>query len=136
MVLGISYIIYRAIDPLPPRQLVIAAGMTGSGYANVAKQYALILRRQGVELEIRNSAGAIENLALLRDPGSRVQAALTTFGFTQPGGHRHPLFARRSIQRGNICSLQERGADHSFCAIPGQTYFNRRTGKCFAGTHA
>jgi hypothetical protein len=84
MVLGVSYIIYRAIDPLPPRQLVIAAGMTGSGYENFAEQYALILRRQGVELEIRNSAGAIENLDLLRDPGSRVQAALTTFGFTQP----------------------------------------------------
>ena len=70
MVLGVSYIIYRVIDPLPPRQLAIAAGMSGSGYENFAKRYALILRRQGVELEIRNTAGAIENLDLLRDPGS------------------------------------------------------------------
>ena len=42
------------------------------------------LARQGVELEIRNSVGAVENLALLRDPASGVQAAVTTFGVTQP----------------------------------------------------
>ncbi len=56
----------------------------GSGYDNFAKQYARILARQGVELEIRNAAGAVEDLDLLRDPASGVQAALTTFGFTQP----------------------------------------------------
>jgi uncharacterized protein len=33
---------------------------------------------------IRNSAGAVENLGLLRDRRSEVQAALTTFGITQP----------------------------------------------------
>jgi hypothetical protein len=35
-------------------------------------------------LEIRNSAGAVQDLDLLRDPASGVQAALTTFGLTQP----------------------------------------------------
>jgi hypothetical protein len=58
--------------------------MPGSGYDNFARQYARILARNGVELEIRNSAGAVENLDLLRDPRSGVQAALTTFGFTLP----------------------------------------------------
>jgi hypothetical protein len=37
-----------------------------------------------VELAIRNAAGAVEDLDLLRNPASGVQAALTTFGFTQP----------------------------------------------------
>ena len=74
------YVIYRLVDPLPPRHLVIAAGMPGSGYENIAKRYGRMLARHGVELEIRNSAGAIEDLNLLRDPASRVQAALTTFG--------------------------------------------------------
>src|SRR5262249_25877050 len=68
----------------PPHHLAIAAGMAGSGYDNFARQYARILARHGVELEIRNSAGAVEDLDLLRDPASRVQVALTTFGFTQP----------------------------------------------------
>ena len=58
--------------------------MAGSGYEDFAKHYGRVFARQGVELEIRNSAGAVENLELLRDPASGVQAALTTFGFTQP----------------------------------------------------
>src|SRR6266568_9644793 len=82
-VLAVLYITYRLVDPLPPRHLTIAAGAVGSGYDNFARQYALILARDGVELKIRNSAGAVEDLNLLRDPASGVQAALTTFGFTE-----------------------------------------------------
>jgi hypothetical protein len=82
--LAVFYILYWLVDPLPPRRFVMAAGMAGSGYENFAKQYARIIARHGVDLEIRNSAGAVENLELLRDPASGVQAALTTFGFTQP----------------------------------------------------
>ena len=59
---------YRFIDPLPPRRFSIAAGAAGSGYDNFAKLYARILARHGVELEIRNSGGAVENLDQLRDP--------------------------------------------------------------------
>ena len=82
--LFVLYIAYSFIDPLPPRHLEIAAGMAGSGYDKFARQYAMILARHGVELRIRNSAGAVEDVDLLRDPASRVQVALTTFGFTQP----------------------------------------------------
>jgi hypothetical protein len=84
IVVAALYVTYRLVDPLPPRHLAIAAGMAGSGYDNFARQYARILAQHGVELEIRNSAGAVEDLDLLRDPASGVQAALTTFGFTQP----------------------------------------------------
>ena len=84
IVLAALYVTYRLVDPLPPRHFTIAAGMAGSGYDNFARQYARILARYGVELEIRNSAGAVENLDLLRDPASGVQAALTTFGITVP----------------------------------------------------
>ena len=84
IVLAVLYVTYRLVDPLPPRHLAIAAGAAGSGYDNFARQYARILARHGVELEIRNFAGAVENLDQLRDPASGVQAALTTFGVTQP----------------------------------------------------
>src|SRR4029434_3625671 len=83
-VLAALYGAYRLVDPLPPRHLAIAAGAAGSGYDNFARQYARILARQGVELEVRNSAGAVENLDLLRDAAGGVQAALTAFGVTQP----------------------------------------------------
>src|SRR6266571_1356381 len=79
------YITYRLVDPLPPRHFVIAAGIAESGYDNFARRYARILARDGIDLEIRNTAGAVESLDLLRDPASKVQAALTTLGFTQPG---------------------------------------------------
>jgi TRAP-type uncharacterized transport system substrate-binding protein len=55
------YVAYRFVDPLPPRHLAIAAGVAGSGYDDFAKQYARVLRNHGVELEIRYSAGAVEN---------------------------------------------------------------------------
>jgi uncharacterized protein len=78
------YIGYRWVDPLPPRQLTIAAGAAGSTYDNYARQYARILASNGVQLNVRNTAGALENLHLLRDPASGVQAALTTFGLGEP----------------------------------------------------
>jgi hypothetical protein len=84
IVFAALYVAYRLVDPLPPRHLVIAAGLAGSGYDKVAKRYAKILARHGVDLEIRNSAGAVEDLNLLRNPASGVQAAVTTFGFTEP----------------------------------------------------
>ena len=55
------------------------------GYDNFARHDARILARGGVELEARNSAGALEDFDLLRIAASGVQAALTKFGFTQPG---------------------------------------------------
>jgi TRAP-type uncharacterized transport system substrate-binding protein len=55
------YVAYRFVDPLPPLHLAIAAGVAGSGYDDFAKQYARVLRNHGVELEIRYSAGAVEN---------------------------------------------------------------------------
>jgi len=82
--LALLYVTYRLVDPLPPHHFSIAAGAAGSGYDNVARQYARILARHGVALEDRNSAGAVENLDLLRDSASGVQAALAAFGVTQP----------------------------------------------------
>src|SRR5262247_580263 len=85
IVLAALYMTYRLIDPIPPRHFVIAAGMAGSGYDNFARQYARILARDGVELEVHNAAGAVEDLNLLRDGAFEVQAALTALGFTRSG---------------------------------------------------
>ena len=50
IVSGALYVIYRLVDPFTPRHLVIAASTAGSGYDNVAKRYALMVARHGVEL--------------------------------------------------------------------------------------
>jgi len=80
---SVLFVVYRLIDPLPPRRLTIAAGTPGSVYDNFARHYARILARDGVTLEVRPSAGALEGLEMLRDDASGVQAALTAFGFEQ-----------------------------------------------------
>jgi TRAP-type uncharacterized transport system substrate-binding protein len=85
VILAGFYVIYWFIDPIPPRHFVIAAGMAGSGYDNFARQYARILARNGVELEVRNAAGAVKDLDLLRDGAMGVQSALTALSFAQPG---------------------------------------------------
>ena len=45
---------------------------------------ARISARNGVQLSVFNTAGALDDLHLLRDPTSGVQAALTTFGLGRP----------------------------------------------------
>ena len=89
ILLAALYLTYRLIDPLPPRHFIIAAGMsrirdtiTLRGNTR-AYWHAMVFK-----LEIRNAAGAVEDLELLRDPGSRVQAALTTFGLTGPADEK------------------------------------------------
>jgi hypothetical protein len=84
IVLAVLYVAYRFVDPLPPRHLAIAAGIPGTTYDDFARQYARILARDGVDLEVRNYASAIEHFDVLRDAASGVQAAFTAFGFTQP----------------------------------------------------
>ena len=82
------YVTYRLVDPLPPRLLVIAAGVPGSGYDNFARQYARILARHGVEPEIRYSAGAVENLELLRDPRRPRAHLAATWPLSKFSGNR------------------------------------------------
>src|SRR6266568_1431065 len=82
--IAVLYVIYSWVDPLPPRHLAIAAGPTGSGYDNGARRYSRILARHRVQLEVRNAAGAVEDLEILREPASGVQAAVTAFGVTRP----------------------------------------------------
>ena len=122
-----SYITYRLVDPLPPRHFVIAAGIAESGYDNFAKRYARILARDGVDLEIRNTAGAVENLDLLRDPASKVQAALITLGFAHPGDADH-LASLGGVFDADIRFLQERAAGHAIGSAARQAPCHRHGG--------
>src|SRR6266705_1619123 len=84
IVLASLYVVYRLVDPFPPRHFAIAAGIAGTTYDEYVRQYARVLARNGVELEVRNYAGAVEHFDVLRDAASGVEAAITTFGFTEP----------------------------------------------------
>jgi len=61
----------RSVAATPPRN---RRGPDRIG-VRAARRYAHILARHRVRLGIRNSAGAVEDLELLREPASGVQAA-------------------------------------------------------------
>ena len=66
--------------PAPPRSVTMATGPDGSAYAEVAARYRTILARSKVELRLRTTAGAVENLALLRAPESDVSIGFVVAG--------------------------------------------------------
>jgi len=72
---GASY-----MRPMPPRILTMATGPEGGAYHEFGKHYREILARDGIELRMLPTAGALENMVKLRDPGSNVDV-----GFLQSG---------------------------------------------------
>jgi TRAP-type uncharacterized transport system substrate-binding protein len=68
--------------PMPPRTLTMATGSEGSAYEKYGKRYQEILARDGIKLRLLPTAGAIENLALLRDQGSKVEVGFMQSGIT------------------------------------------------------
>lgn len=71
---------YWVLDPTPPRRVVLATGVDQGAYAEFGKRYAELLKRHGITVELRATAGAAENLRLLRDPASGVAIAFTQGG--------------------------------------------------------
>ena len=71
---------YYVLDPTPPKKVVLATGSEQGAYHEFGKRYQAILKAYGVQVELRNTQGAAENLALLRDPSSGVQIAFVQGG--------------------------------------------------------
>jgi TRAP-type uncharacterized transport system substrate-binding protein len=71
---------YWVLDPTPPRRVVLATGVEQGAYAQFGQRYAQILRRNGITVELRETHGAAENLALLRDSASGVDLAFVQGG--------------------------------------------------------
>lgn len=71
---------YYVLDPTPPKKVVLATGAEQGAYHAFGKRYEAILKTYGVQVELRNTQGAAENLALLRDPSSEVQIAFVQGG--------------------------------------------------------
>jgi uncharacterized protein len=70
----------RLVDPAPPGVFVVSAATKGSPYYRYAEQYRETFRRNGVKLEVRESAGSFANLEALSNPATGVHA-----GFVQGG---------------------------------------------------
>ncbi|MBU6260301.1 MAG: C4-dicarboxylate ABC transporter substrate-binding protein [Burkholderiales bacterium] len=77
---------YRGLDPTPVKRIVIATGPDQGAYAEFARRYAPLLKAQGVTLVLRATQGSAENLALLRDRASGVEAAFVQGGVDPEAG--------------------------------------------------
>ena len=71
---------YRWLDPTPDKRLRIATGPEQGAYLEFGKRYRPLLQANGLEVELRTTQGSADNLALLRDPASGVQAAFVQSG--------------------------------------------------------
>ena len=76
----VAYLIVRYAEPAPPNHLVMSTGTTDSEYQTFAKRYKELLKDDGVQLELRPSSGANENLQRLMDANSDVDVAFVQDG--------------------------------------------------------
>jgi hypothetical protein len=71
---------FQFVKPAPPRRIVMASGPEGGAYHRFALRYRDILARDGIELEVRPTAGSPENLRLLEEPDGDVEIAFLQGG--------------------------------------------------------
>src|SRR5580704_826278 len=76
----VATIVY--LGPFPPRVVVMSTGLPGGAYDELGRRYQAILARSHVELKLVQSAGAVENLKRLNDPGSDVSVGFVQNGLT------------------------------------------------------
>ena len=90
-IVGIVAIISLALIhffPAPPPKVVMATAFKGASFDFYGRQYREIFTRYNVDLELRETAGAVENVKLLQDPKSGVQIGFVTGGVSD--GKRAP----------------------------------------------
>ena len=71
---------WRHVDPAPPRHVVMSTGSPVGAYDTIGQAYRMLLAREGIDLELVQSSGSVENLARLLEPEGRVQIALIQGG--------------------------------------------------------
>lgn len=79
-VVGTTWLVLEYLVPAPPAEITIATGSPNQTYEAIGKKYRDILARSRVDVVVRNTPGAIENLRLLNDPNSGVQVAIVQGG--------------------------------------------------------
>jgi TRAP transporter TAXI family solute receptor len=65
LVLGLILAL-QFVGPAPPRQVVLATGADGGAYQSYGEKLKVYLEMQGVDVELRETAGAVENIGLLQ----------------------------------------------------------------------
>ncbi len=75
------------IQPAPPKRIVMTVGPEGGAYEGFAKEFQLALAQNGVQVDLRTTQGATEDLALLNDADSGVSVAVVQGGVASEQGN-------------------------------------------------
>ena len=70
---------YQFVKPAPPKHIYLATGQDGGAYQHYGEQLAAYLATEGIQTELVETAGSVENLALLENE------AEVYLGFVQGG---------------------------------------------------
>ena len=83
VVLVLLILAYLWLDPEPPHHVILGTGPENSAYDEFGKRYAAELKRYGITVELRHTAGSRENLVLLRDGKQKVDVAFVQGGSSE-----------------------------------------------------
>lgn len=82
LVLAGFLVAWQFVQPAPPHSITIATGAADGAYTLFARRYRALLAENGITLRIRETAGAVENLALLK--AGQVDLAFVQGGIVEP----------------------------------------------------
>ncbi|MFL5351575.1 TAXI family TRAP transporter solute-binding subunit [Archangium sp.] len=71
---------WQFVEPAPPSKAVIATGSASGAYYAAARQYAEYFEAAGLELDVRETAGSLENYGLLGKRDSGIEVAIVQGG--------------------------------------------------------
>jgi TRAP-type uncharacterized transport system substrate-binding protein len=79
---AVVWLVVRFLSPTPPSKVVLSSGDVNGAYHAAASKYQATLAQHGVQLEVRPSAGSVENLA-------RLESQEVDIAFVQGGLDKH-----------------------------------------------
>jgi TRAP transporter TAXI family solute receptor len=98
LIVGIGFVIaYQFVQPAPPKKITITTGSDSGAYYQFANRYATILARNGITLEVKTSAGSLQNIERLKNDEAQI-------GFVQ-GGVLEPKSDQDDAEESGLLSL-------------------------------
>jgi len=82
LTIAIVWVSVFTMDPFPPRRISIATGQPDGTYEALGREYQRRLRREGLTVDLRRTAGSVENVELLRR--GEIDVAFVQGGIYQP----------------------------------------------------
>src|SRR2546423_4759426 len=100
---GLLVAAYIVLDPTPPKRVVLATGPENTAYAKFGERYQAELKRYGIQVELRQTLGSLQNRRLLRDPKEHVDVAFVQGGSND--GNLQQADAKKKEEMEDLVSL-------------------------------